>query len=681
MSEQKLVPTVCPYCGVGCRFFVAVENGRAVGMEYMSDHAVSNGRLCAKGNAALAVLNHPDRLQHPLKKINGKWERISWEEALDTVAEKLQSAVDLHSGDSLGFLASAKCTNEENYLFQKLARLLGTNNIDHCARLCHSPTVVGLTRAFGNGAMTNPLSDLALSDCIFIIGSNPAENHAPALHWIWEAKDKGAKIIVADPRLTATAWLADEFMQLKPGSDLALMSGMARLIICEGLAQRDFIRQRTSGYEALQASLEEFTPAKVAALTGVSAEQITRAARIYAGAGSASIVYCMGITQHTVGSENVGACANLALLTGNVGRPGAGVLPLRGQNNVQGACDMGALPGVLPGYAPVSDDFARSRFGRFWGVETLAAESGLTVVEMMQAAENGHIKVMWIMGEDPINSDPNASEVQRALSALDFLVVQDIFLTDTAKLADLVLPAAAWAEKSGSFTNTERRVQWTDRVVAPPADARSDLWIINEVGRRIGLKLDDDAAAVLAEITRTVAEYGGITRERAAARQGVHWPCPSTDHAGTPILHTEQFATASGRGQFTPVAYRPPAESVSDAYPLVLTTGRLALHYNSGSMTRRTGSLMERFPKPQVEMHPVDARRWGIDAGEAVKVVTARGRMTAEARITDSIEPGVVFLPFHFPGVNQLTIDALDKDAKIPAYKVAACRVEKGGRA
>jgi anaerobic selenocysteine-containing dehydrogenase len=293
MSDQKLIPTVCPYCGVVCRFFVTVEDDRAVGIEYMPDHPVSNGRLCAKGNAALAVLNHPDRLQHPLKKINGKWAQLSWVEALDTVAEKLQSAIHLHSAGSLGFLASAKCTNEENYLFQKLARLLGTNNIDHCARLCHSPTVVGLVRAFGNGAMTNPLSDLALSDCIFIIGSNLAENHAPALHWIWEAKDKGAKIIVADPRLTAAAWLADEFLQLKPGSDSALLGGIARLIISEGSMKRDFIRWRTSGYEAMQASLAEFTPPKVAALTGVSAEQIARAACTYARAGSASIVYCI----------------------------------------------------------------------------------------------------------------------------------------------------------------------------------------------------------------------------------------------------------------------------------------------------------------------------------------------------------------------------------------------------
>jgi formate dehydrogenase major subunit len=648
----------------------------------MPDHPVANGKLCAKGNAALAVLNHPDRLQHPLKKVNGKLEPISWAEALDTLADKFQTVATMHSADCLGFLASAKCTNEENYLFQKLARLLGTNNVDHCARLCHSPTVFALARAFGNGAMTNPLADLALSDCVFIIGSNPAENHAPALHWIYAAKDNGAKIMVADPRLTTTAWLADEFIQLKPGSDLAFLCGMARVIITEGLMNRNFIEQRTGGYEAMRASVMEFTPQRVAALTGVAEERVVSAARNFAGAGAASIVYCMGITQHTGGSANVAACANLALLTGNVGRPGAGVFPLRGQNNVQGACDMGALPGVLPGYASVRDEFARARFSGVWGGKKLPAEPGLTVVEMMAAAADGRIKAMWIMGEDPLNSDPNANQVFNALSALDFLAVQDIFLTDTAKLADLVLPAAAWAEKSGSFTNTERRVQWCDPVTAPPAEARSDLWIIGEVGERMGLPaVSGDAAAVLAEINRCVAVYGGITRERAAAPQGLQWPCPAADHGGTPILHTQGFATPDGRGWFTPVAYKPPAETVGDDYPLVLTTGRLALHYNSGSMTRRTQSLIGRISKPQVELHPVDAEQQGVLNGETVNVITCRGRVSAEVRLTKTVEPGVVFLPFHFPGVNRLTNDALDSDAKIPEYKVAACRVEKGGPA
>ena len=681
MSDKALKSTVCPYCGVGCGFYVRVRDDRAVGLEYMTDHPVCNGRLCAKGNAALDIIHHSDRLKSPMKKIAGRWERVSWDEALDTVAHKLQSIKQNQSADAVAFLASAKCTNEENYAFQKLARLMGTNNVDHCARLCHSPTVVGLARAFGSGAMTNPLSDLALSDCVLIIGSNLAENHTPALHWIWAAKDQGAEIIVADPRLTPTAWVADAFLQLKPGSDIALLNGMAHVIITEGLADKDFVAKRTNGFSQWAASIMDYTPEKAAALSGLQAGQIIRAARTYAKAGAATIVYCMGITQHTVGSDNVSACANLTLLTGNIGRPGAGVMPLRGQNNVQGACDMGALPAVLPGYAAVIDDDVRSQIAAPWGVENLPAEDGLTVVEMMKAARDGRVKAMWIMGEDPVNSDPNAKTVQAALSALEFLVVQDIFLTDTAQMADLVLPAAAWAEKSGSYTNTERRVQWCDQIISPPNEAQPDLWIINEVAKRFGLQLGgDDAAAVLTEINQIVPSYAGIKQHRAATRGGVHWPCSAEDHPGTPILHTEGFATASGKGQFLPVGFKPPVETVNRDYPLVLTTGRLALHYNSGSMTRRTGPLMARASKPYVEIHPDDAERFNIENGALTRVMTARGEIPAEAHLTSTIEPGVVFLPIHFPGVNELTIDALDSEAKIPEFKVSACRVEKGGQ-
>jgi formate dehydrogenase major subunit len=356
-------------------------------------------------------------------------------------------------------------------------------------------------------------------------------------------------------------------------------------------------------------------------------------------------------------------------------------MPLRGQNNVQGACDMGALPQFLPGYLPVIDKGLRSRVAEMWQTDSLPAEPGLTVVEMMKAAGQGLIKAMWIMGEDPVNSDPNASEVKEALSALEFLVVQDIFLTETAKMADLVLPAAAWAEKSGTFTNTERRVQWFDQAVKSPGDGQPDLWIINQIGKRLGLELGEhDASGVLGEINQIVAAYGGISRERAAAKDGIHWPCPEAGHPGTPILHAERFSLPGGKAQFVPVTFLPPAESVSDNYPLILTTGRLALHYNSGSMTHRTALLMDRIASPRLEMNPVDAQLWNIEDGKSVSVSTPRGQVTAVAWVTDAVERGVVFLPFHFPGINTLTTDALDADAKIPEYKVAACRVEKGGQ-
>ncbi len=695
MTQQSLIPTICPYCGVGCGLYVAVEDGRAVGLEYMPEHPVSEGSLCPKGNAVLEVLNHPDRLQYPMKKTNGGWERISWDEALDLVAERLRTTRDSRSADSLGFLASAKCTNEENYLFQKLARLLGTNNVDHCARLCHAPTVVGLARAFGSGAMTNPIPDLANADCIFIIGSNLAENHAPVARWLLRAKEKGAKVIVADPRLTPTAWLADTFLPTRPGSDVALLNGMMRVIIEEGLTDQAFIAQRTNGYDELVKVVQDYTPDDVAHITGVPPALIVEAARAYGKAPSAAIVYCMGITQHTTGSDNVAACANLALICGQVGRPGAGLWPLRGQNNVQGACDMGALAEFYPGYRRVDDRQAAETFRQAWEsnlqppISKLNPNPGLTVVEMMNAAAAGEVKAMYIMGENPLLSDPNAGHVHQALEALDFLVVQDIFLTETAQLADVVLPAAAWAEKEGTFTSTGRRVQWSHRAVAPPGKAREDLWIIGQVAQRLGFDFFDrqgilTAAAVLSEVNQLLPSYGGIAPQRVFERQGLltaagglFWPCPEADHPGTPILHAETFSTPDGRARIVPVHYTPPAEEISAGFPLVLTTGRVAVHHNAGSMTRRSPSLMERAAELFVEIHPTDAAQLGITEGETVAITTARGNATAKARITDKVRAGAAFMPFHFSGTNQLTMDALDAEAKIPEFKVAASSIGK----
>jgi len=655
------VPTICPYCGVGCALTTIVEDGRAVGIEYVPEHPASEGALCPKGNAALEVLDHPDRLRYPMKRTAGGWTRISWDEALALVADNLASTRQEHGANALGFLASAKCTNEENYALQKLARLMGTNNVDHCARLCHASTIVGLSRAFGGAAMTNPLSDLARADCILIIGSNLSENHAPAARWIWRAKDRGARVIVADPRFTPTAWLADTFLQLRPGTDVALLNGLAHVILREGLADRDFIAQRTIGFDALARTATAYSPEVVAAITGVPAERILAAARAYGRAPAAAIVYCMGITQHTTGSDNVAAIANLALICGQVGRPGTGVLPLRGQNNVQGACDMGALAEFLPGYRRVE-------------------APGLTVVEMMYAAAAGDLRAMLVMGENPVVSDPNADHVLAALEKLDFLAVQDVFLTETAELAHVVLPAAAWAEKEGSYTSTERRVQWSHRVTDPAEEARPDLWIVAQIARRLGFDFADDPRAVLREINAAVPAYAGITPERLTEPGrvgGLIWPCPDPAHPGTPILHVDAFDnTPDGRGHIIPVEYRPPAESPGDAYPLVLTTGRVVVHYNSGSMSRRSASLLAHEPALFVEVHPADAQRLGLTEGAAVEVASARGKTTAQARITNTIAEGWAFMPFHFAGTNVLTSDALDPLARIPEFKVAACAIE-----
>ncbi len=679
MKKAQLVASVCPYCGCGCGLYVLTEDGVAKNIEYMEEHPVTEGALCPKGNAALEVVYHPERLKYPLKRQDGNWVKISWEEALNLIASQLKQIEEAHGADALGFLASAKCTNEENYLFQKLARLMGTNNVDHCARLCHSPTVTGLVATLGSGAMTNPIPDIANADCIFIIGANPAEDHPIITRWIWDAKERGAKVIVADPRYTPTAWMADIVLKLNPGTDIALINGLMHLIIKEKLYNQDFIDKRTTGFDQFQEAVGKYDPATVEKVSGIPAHLLQEVARLYAKAESAAIVYCMGITQHTSGHENVIALANLALLCGQIGRPGTGVLPLRGQNNVQGACDVGALSTFLPGYVPVTNDEGRKRVAREWGVKDLPGQPGLTVVEMINAVGEGKVKGMYIMGENPVLSDPDSRHVEEALSQIDFLVVQDMFLSETARLAHVVLPVASWAEKEGTVTGTERRVQWMQRAIEPLDGTRADWQIICEIANRLDFSFNYAAPEdILREINRVVPSYAGITPERIKGQiGGILWPCPSPKHPGTPILHTERFGTPDGLARFIPVEYKPPAEKTSREYPLVLTTGRVVMHYNSGAMTRRSRPLLKRSPEMFVEINPSDAEMSQIKNNDEVTVVTKRGKVTARATITDKVPPGVVFIPFHFPGANTLTVSALDPTAKIPEYKVAACRIEK----
>lgn len=686
--ETIQVPSICPYCGVGCGFYTEVEGGRAKNIEYMLEHPINEGALCPKGNAALEIIYHPERLRYPLKKegnepftsFKGKFKRISWDEAISLVSSKLNEIKEKFGPDAVGFLASAKCTNEENYLMQKLARVFGTNNVDHCARLCHSSTVAGLTTSVGAGAMTNPLSDLANSDCIFVIGSNYAENHPVAARWVFDAKDRGAKIILADPRRTPVSWSADIFLRLKPGTDAVLLNGMLKTIIDEGLLNLEFIRNRTKGFSELKNFIKNVDFKEIELITGVDAALIQEAARIYAKAKASAIVWAMGITQHIKGTDNVINCANLALITGHIGRPGAGLFPLRGQNNVQGACDMGALAPLLPGYVRVNDEEGRRRIVKDWDLNELPSQPGLTVVEMMDACSKGSIKAMYIMGENSIISDPNTNHVQEALEKTDFLVVQDIFLTETAQLADVVLPAACWAERSGSLTTTERRVQWQHKVIEPLGEVKADWEIIIAIACNMGLEhfvLHQSPEDILREINRTVPAYAGITPERVKNIGGLTWPCPDPEHPGTPILHTDKFKTADGLGKLIPIQYKLAMEQPTPEYPLILTTGRVVIHYNSGSMTRRTKSLLKKVPELFVEIHPKDSEERGIKADEKVKIITKRGEAEAKAHITDKVPPGLVFMPFHFAGTNALTVDELDPVAKIPEYKVAACQIEK----
>jgi len=673
----QLVPSLCPYCAVGCGYYLAVEKGKAIGVEYMTDHPACEGALCPKGNAVLEVLNSEERLKYPMKREGDEFVRISWEEALDLAAEGLARNAKKHGPESLGFLASSRCNNEENYLMQKLARLLGSPNVDNCARLCHSPTVVGLGAVLGTGAMTNNLVDLQNSRCIFAIGTNFTEAHPVVSRWAEKAKDDGATVIVADPRITSTSWMADLHLRIKPGSDIDLLRGMMKVIVDEGLADMKFIRERTLGFEELRASLRGYSLEKAAELTGVPAGEIIKAARIYARSPASSLLYSMGITQHVCGTDNVKACAALALICGQVGRPGAGVWPMRGQNNVQGNCDMGGMAEFYPGYRRASDPSSVEFFKEAWNADDLPLGPGLTATEMTEAALEGKIKAMYIIGEDPVVCDANINKTKAALDSLDFLIVQEIFMTATARMADLVLPAAAWAEKDGSYTSMERRVQWIDQAVPPVGEAKEGLWIINEIGKRMGLDLKGESAdLVLKEINRTVPQYGGMTRERISKAGGLRWPCPDEGHPGTDILHRERFSTPNGRANIAAVENRPAAEETSPEYPILLSTGRIVVHYNSGSMTRRSPSLQERDPELYVEINPEDAAELKISSGDMVKVKTVRGEAEARARVTEKVKPGMAFMPFHWQATNIITFDALDPVAKIPEYKMAACRIE-----
>ena len=669
--------TICPYCGCGCTMEVIARDGRIVEVVAPRGQGVNKGLLCVKGRFGFDFVSHPDRLTQPLIR-RGKGRELepaTWDEALDLIAGRLGEIRGQSGPDAIGVLSSAKCTNEENYLLQRFARgVIGTNNVDHCARLCHSSTVTGLAKAFGSGAMTNSIDDLETSDCFLIIGSNTTECHPIIGSAIKRATSRGAKLIVADPRCIELTEFADIHLRQKSGTDVALINAMMHVILAEGLEDKAFIAERTEGLAELAEAVQSYTPEMAEKITGAGAADIAAAARAYATAPAAAIVYSMGITQHTTGTDNVLSLANLAMLTGNIGRPGTGVNPLRGQNNVQGACDMGALPNVLPGYQAVSDAQVRAKFAAGWGGQ-LPEKPGLTVVEMINAAADGQLKCLYVMGENPMISDPDTNHVAEALRALDLLVVQDIFLTETAELADVVLPAAAAAEKDGTFTNTERRVQRIRQAVEPPGQARADWEIICRIAQRMGCPVSyPSVAAIQDEIASLTPIYGGITYDRLE-RRPLQWPCPTSEHPGTPILHSELFTR--GKGKFHPAQFVPARELPDAEYPLLLSTGRLLEHFHTGSMSRRSEVLDDIVPCGAIEVHPEDAAKLGVADGKQVSVESRRGRIEIAARVTDRVSPGSVFLAFHFSEApaNRLTIAALDPVAKIPEFKVCAVRI------
>jgi formate dehydrogenase alpha subunit len=547
--------------------------------------------------------------------------------------------------------------------------------VDHCARLCHSSTVAGLAAAFGSGAMTNSIAEVEHADVILITGSNTTENHPVLSLYVKRAvRERGAKLIVLDPRRIPITEFADIHLRQACGSDVAMLNGMMHVIVKEGLHDSDFIEKRTEGFDDFVRVLDRYTPAYVESVTGIPADDLAEAARTYARAENASILFAMGITQHANGTDNVLSVANLALLTGNVGKFAAGVNPLRGQNNVQGACDMGALPNVYPGYQSVTDPAAREKFQAAWDA-ALDDRAGLTVVEMMNGAADGSVKGMYFMGENPVLSDPDSTHIREALDRVDFLVVQDIFLTETAEYADVVLPAASYAEKDGTVTNTERRVQRMHRALPPVGTARDDWRIVCEVARRMGTEMSYESAEdILNEIASVTPIYGGILPERLNGH-GLQWPCPDRDHPGTPFLHKEAFTR--GLGRFTPVEHQDPSETVDESYPMVLTTGRQLYHFHT-IMTRKVPGLNVLSPEATVEIHPEDADRLGIQDRALTRVTSRRGSVVAAAEVTDTPPAGTVFMTFHFKeaAANILTNPVLDPVSKIPEFKVCAVRVE-----
>ena len=713
-SELRAVDTVCPYCGVGCAVTYYVDPSKnAIAFADGRPSPGNRSRLCVKGRYGFDYALHPHRLTAPLIRREGCYPKgplsrdvrgeasgrrkpgglveldevlpafreASWDEALDLVARRLLEIKEAHGPRALAGFGSAKCSNEEAYVFQKLVRaVFGTNNVDHCTRLCHASSVAALLETIGSGAVTNVYGDVQNAEVALVAGSNTTENHPVAATFIKDAAAHGTTLIVVDSRETGIARHAHYFLQIRPGTDVALYNAMMHVLIEEDLVDRGFIRERTEGFEALREAVRAYTPEAAEPICGVPAAAIREVARVFGRARSAIVFWGMGISQHTHGTDNARCLISLALLTGNVGRPGTGLHPLRGQNNVQGASDAGLIPMVYPDYQSVTDPKVRRTFEEAWGVP-LDPEVGLTVVEIMDGALKGAIRGMYMMGENPFLSDPNVNKVRKALASLDFLVVQDIFLTETAEFADVILPATSFFEKTGTYTNTDRRVQLGRKALEPPGQARLDWEIVCEVARRMGYRGMEyrDVEEIFDEFTSLAPSYRGLTY-RTLEPYGKLWPCPDPEASdGIEILFGDRFPTKTGRGRFVPVEYAPAAELPDDEYPFVLNTGRLLEHWHTGTMTRRARALDAIQPEAFCEIHPDDLAAVGVEPGGFVRLVTRRGAITIRARASTRMPRGNVFIPFHFreAAANVLTNDRLDPYGKIPEFKFCAVRVER----
>jgi formate dehydrogenase major subunit len=711
-AELEAVDSVCPYCGVGCALTYHVDRAKnSIVFAEGRDSPGNQRRLCVKGRYGWDYAQHPQRLTVPLirrdshypkgalsrdvqgdhdgrrkpgglvddQEVLPAFREASWDEALDLVARRLRENLEAHGPDAMAGFGSAKCSNEEAYLFQKLLRAgWGTNNVDHCTRLCHASSVAALLEGIGSGAVTTTYGDIQNAGAALLAGTNTSSNHPVAASFFKQARKAGTRLIVVDPRRELIADYADHFCRIKPGTDVAFYNAMMHVIIQEGLADEAYIERYTENFEALRELVARYTPELASRICGVDPDTIRRVAIEFGSAEAAIIYWGMGISQHVYGTNNARCLIALAMLTGNVGKPGSGLHPLRGQNNVQGASDSGLIPMVYPDYQSVEDPEIREKFERAWG-RPLNPRKGLTVVEITQGALEGSIRAMYIMGENPFLSDPNVNKVRKALSNLDFLVVQDIFLTETAEFADVILPASSYLEKLGTYTNTDRRVQLGRPVLELPGQARLDWQIICEIARRMGYPLEyAGPEQIFDEFASLTDAYRSFSYANLGPT-GKLWPNPDPEHDDGPIvLFSDGFPTPSGRGRFVPAEWTAARELPSDEYPFVLNTGRLLEHWHTGSMTRRSAALDQIQPEAFVGLHPDDAKGLGVAEGQWVRLTSPRGSITVKARLTLRECQGAVFMPFHFreAAANLLTIDELDPDGKIPEFKFCAVRVD-----
>ena len=701
---DKQVDSLCPFCGVGCQLTYHVKDDKIVYVEGR-DGPANQGRLCVKGRYGFDYAHHPQRLTVPLirradapkrdqlaadfkmdpSRVLDVFREATWDEALALAGGRLAALRDQHGPRALAGFGSAKGSNEEAYLFQKLVRTgFGSNNVDHCTRLCHASSVVALLEGIGSGAVSNPVMDVTQAEVVILIGANPTVNHPVAATFLKNAIKRGTRLIVCDPRRSDLARLAHRYLQFKPDTDVAMLNALMNVIVTEGLVDQAFIDSRTIGYGELRANVAGYTPELMAPICGIAAETLREVARLYATSQASMILWGMGVSQHVHGTDNARCLIALALMTGQIGRPGTGLHPLRGQNNVQGASDAGLIPMMLPDYQLVSQPAVRARFEVAWQLApgTLDAQPGLTVVEVMHAIERGDVRGLYVMGENPAMSDPDANQARHALAALDHLVVQDIFLTETAYLADVVLPASAFPEKTGSFTNTDRLVQMGRQAVNPPGDARQDLWIIQQLALRLGLHWQyTDVGEVFDEMRRSMPSIAGITWQRLASEGAVTYPCLHEGDPGQAVVFTEQFPREGGRARFVPADIIPAAERPDAEYPMVLITGRQLEHWHTGSMTRRASVLDAIEPDPTALLHPLDLAALGVAPGGVVTLASRRGEVALYARADEGTPRGAVFVPFCYyeAAINRLTHAALDPFAKIPEFKYCAVRVLAGG--